>query len=330
MKAMVWTAYGGPEVLKLCEVEKPVPKDNEVLIKIHNTTVTAGDCEMRGLKFPLWMKLMIRLYAGILRPKRLTILGQEFAGEVESAGGDVTRFKPGDRVFGRTGFTMGAYAEYFCLPAAPKPGGAVLGSIPEEMSFQEAAGIPLGGLESLHFLGAANIQPGEKVLINGAGGSIGTAGIQLAKRYGAEVTAVDSCAKLDMLRSIGADHVIDYTQEDFTQNGKRYDVIFDVVGKSPFWASLRSLNENGRYLLANPSMWQSIRAKSAARKTRKTIFHTTASPTGPDLETLKGLIETEKLKTVIDRTFRLEEIADAHRYVESGQKQGNLIIIVTD
>lgn len=328
MKAVVWTAYGPPDVLKLKEVEKPAPKDDQVLIKIHATTVTAGDCEMRSLKMPLGLGSIIRIYAGIIRPKRITILGQELAGVVESVGKNVTRFKAGDRVFGRTGFTMGAYAEYICLPESPGDADGIITEMPSGMSFVEAAAVPLGGLESLHFLGKANIRKGEKVLINGAGGSIGTAGIQLAKYYGAEVTAVDRTEKLEMLRSIGSDYVIDYTQQDFTTSGNSYDVIFDVVGKSPFLGSIRALKENGRYLLANPKLVQMIRARSAARKSGKMIFHTTAVPTQADLGLLKELIETGYLKMVIDRHYQLAEMVEAHRYVESGQKKGNVVIPV--
>ncbi|UCF61852.1 MAG: NAD(P)-dependent alcohol dehydrogenase, partial [Anaerolineaceae bacterium] len=251
MKAIVWTEYGPPDVLQLQEVEKPAPKEDEVLIRIHATTVTAGDCEQRSLKLPISIQLIMRAYVGLKRPTRITILGMDVAGEIEAAGKNVKRFGEGDQVFAATGFVgMGTNAEYMCLPEEPDDG--ALACKPTNMTYAEAAAVPNGGLEALCFLRQGDIQSGQKVLINGAGGSIGTIAIQLAKYYGAEVTAVDSTGKLDMLRSIGADHVIDYTQEDFTQSGQTYDVIFDVVGKSPFSRSEGSLTQNGRYLTSNP------------------------------------------------------------------------------
>jgi NADPH:quinone reductase-like Zn-dependent oxidoreductase len=296
MKAIVWTRYGPPEVLQLQEVETPVPKDDQVRVRIRATTVTAGDCEVRGLNLPLWLRLPMRAYAGLRKPVRLTILGQEFAGEVESVGQRVTRFKVGDSVFGAPGFGLGCYAEYICLPEAG--GDAVLAEKPVNMTYEEAAAIPFGAMEALHFLRQARIEAGEHVLINGAGGSIGTFGVQLAKYYGAEVTAVDGSRKLDMLRSIGADRVIDYTQTDFTRSGETYDVIFDVIGKSSYTESMRSLEPNGRYVLAN-------------------------------LLFLKGLVEAGVIRTVIDRTYPLEQMVEAHRYVETGEKLGNLIITIS-
>lgn len=329
MKAIIWTKYGSPDALKLKEIENPAPKANEMLIKVHATTVTAGDCEARSLKFPLYLRLPMRLYAGFQKPKRITILGQEFSGEVESVGKDVTRFKKGGQVFGTTGFGSGTYAEYICLPEVPGDMGGALALKPSNMSFEEAAAVPTGGLEALHFLRKANIQPGHKVLVNGAGGSIGTIGVQLAKHYGAEVTAVDSIDKLDMLREIGADHVIDYTREDFTQSGRTYDVIFDVVGKSPFSRSVKALNENGYYLIANPKPSKMLRGVWVSRITSKKVFLDVANHKTEDLLHLKELIETGKIRTVIDRRYPLEETADAHRYVETGEKKGNVIITVT-
>jgi NADPH:quinone reductase-like Zn-dependent oxidoreductase len=235
MKAIIWTEYGPPEVLQLQEVEKPVPKNNEVLVRVYATTVTAGDCEMRRLKLPLGMSLPMRLYAGLRKPTRIKILGQELAGEIAAAGQEVRKFKPGDPVFAVLGIGGGAYAEYCCLPEEPGETGGVMAIKPSNLAYEEAAAIPLGGLEALHFLRKANIQSGEKVLINGAGGSIGTMGVQLARHFGAEVSAVDSSGKLDMLRSLGADEVVDYTREDVTQRGDRYDLVFDVPGNRPFF-----------------------------------------------------------------------------------------------
>jgi NADPH:quinone reductase-like Zn-dependent oxidoreductase len=323
MRAIVWTRYGPPEVLQLKEVPKPVPKDNEVLIKVHATTVTLGDCEMRNLKFSFLLRFLMRMFNGVTRPKRITILGQELAGEIESVGKDVKSFKKGDKIVASAGFNMGAYAEYNCLPEDN-----VMTIKPANMAFEEAAAIPLGGLESLHFLGRANIQKGERVLINGAGGSIGTAGIQLAKYYGAEVTGVDSGKKLEMLRSIGADHVVDYRKEDFTKRGETYDVIFDVVGKSPYSRSIKILRENGRYLLANPKGGQKLRGRLTSMSSSKKVISRTSSYEKDGLEFLKRLIEAGKLTTVIDRRYPLEQMVEAHRYVEAGGKKGNVIITV--
>jgi NADPH:quinone reductase-like Zn-dependent oxidoreductase len=328
MKAIVWTKYGPPDVLQLQEVEKPTPKDNEVLVKVHATTVTAGDCEMRSLKFPLWLSLPMRIYAGLRRPTRIKIIGQELAGEIEAVGQDVKLFKEGDQVFGSTGFGSGTYAEYICLPEEPGEMDGALASKPANMTYEEAATVSTGGLEALHFLRKGNIQSGQKVLINGAGGSIGTYGVQLAKYFGAEVTAVDSTGKLDMLRSIGADQVIDYTQEDFTKSGQTYDVIFDVVGKSSFSRSIRSLKENGFYLLANPRLSLMVRGGWTSKRSSKKVIFGAASHKTEDLIFLKELIEAGKIKSVIDRRYPLEQIAEAHRYVETGHKKGNVVITV--
>jgi NADPH:quinone reductase-like Zn-dependent oxidoreductase len=326
MKAVVTTKYGPPEVLQLQEVEKPSPKDNELLIKIYATTVTAGDCEMRSLDLPLGYQLMLRLGFGISRPRN-KIPGTELAGEIEAIGKDVKQFQVGDQVFGSAGLGLGANAEYICLPEKP---GEMEGGVaikPANMTYEEAATVPFGGRDSLHFLRLGNIQSGQKILINGAGGSIGTFAIQLAKHYGAEVTAVDSTAKLDMLRSLGADHVVDYTQEDLTKSGEIYDVIFDVVGKISFSRSEKSIGENGTYLLANP-VSQMVQALWTRMTSNKEVIMQTASGTIADLVFLRELIEAGKLRTVIDRAFPLEEIVEAHRYVEKGGKLGNVVITV--
>ena len=323
MKAVVWTKYGPPDVLQYREVEKPSPKHNEILVKIHATAVTAGDCEMRTLNFPPWIALPMRIYVGLGKPKRVTILGSYLAGEIETVGRDVRRFTVGDQIFGTTGLSCGGYAEYVCLPEegimAPKPSG---------MTYEEAAPVALGGLEALHFLRKAALRPGQTVLINGAGGTIGTYAVQLAKNYGAEVTGVDSTGKLEMLRSIGADHVIDYTVEDFTRSGRTYDVIFDVVLKSPFSRIIRSLKENGTYLMTNPTLSKMIRGAWISRTTSKKVNFEFTQPNTRDLIQLKELIEAGKLRTVIDRTFPLEDAVEAHRYIETGQKRGNIVMTI--
>jgi NADPH:quinone reductase-like Zn-dependent oxidoreductase len=327
VRAIVWTKYGPPEVLELREVEKPAPKDNEILIRIYATTVTAGDCEMRSLKFPWYFSLIMRFWRGLLRPRRDSILGTELAGEIEAVGKHVQRFKEGDQVFGSAGLGLGTNAQYICLPEEPGEMEGGVARKPANMTYEEAATVPFGGRDALHFLRKGNIQIGQKILINGAGGSIGTFAIQLAKYFGAEVTAVDSTGKLDMLRSIGADYVIDYTQEDFTEKSVTYDVIFDVVGKISFSRSDRVLKERGTYLLANP-LPQILQAQWTKMTSGKKVIMDPASGTVKDLVFLRGLIEAGTIKTVLDRTYPLERIAEAHRYVENGGKKGNVVITV--
>jgi NADPH:quinone reductase-like Zn-dependent oxidoreductase len=329
MKAIVWTKYGSPDVLQLKEIAKPIPKANEVLVKIYATTVTAGDCEARNLKMPILIRLPMRMYVGFRKPKRITILGQELAGEIEAIGKDVKRFRVGDQVFGTTGLGFGAYAEYICLPETSAMG--VLATKPAHMTYEEAAAVPTGGLEALHFLRKGNTLAsvrGEKVLIIGAGGSIGTFAVQLARYFGAEVTGVDSTSKLEMLRSIGADHVIDYTQEDFTRNGETYDVIFDVPGKSSYSRSIKSLKQNGRYLLANAGLSQMLRGPWTSMRSSKKVIFGAANQKTEDLIFLRDLFEAGQIKAVIDRCYPLEQIAEAHRYVEAGNKKGNVSITV--
>jgi len=322
MKAIVWTKYGPPDVLQLKEVEKPTPKENEVLIRIYAATVTAGDTEIRSLKFSFFMRLLMRLGFGFKGPKkRFSILGVELAGEIESVGKNVKLFKNGDQVFGTSKDYFGAYAEYICLP---EKGTIVIK--PANITYEEAAAVPVGGLEALHFLRKANIQSGQKVLINGAGGTIGTYAIQLAKYFGAEVTGVDSTRKLDMLRSIGADQVIDYTQEDFIKSGETYDVIFNVVGKSSFSGFINLLKKNGIYISANPKLSLIIRGLWTSMKSSKKVITGITKQSTEDLIFLKELIEAGKLKSVIDRRYPLEQTAEAHSYVETGQKIGNVVI----
>jgi NADPH:quinone reductase-like Zn-dependent oxidoreductase len=327
MKAVIWTKYGPPEVHQIREVEKPIPKDDEVLIRIYTTTVTAGDCEMRSLDVPFVMSLAFRAWIGILKPRKDTIPGTELAGEIEAVGKDVRSLKVGDQVFGAAGMTFGANAEYICLPEKPGDMEGGVAIKPANMTFEEAATVPFGGRDALHFLRLGKIQSGDKILINGAGGSIGTFAVQLAKILGAEVTAIDSAPKLEMLRSLGADHVIDYTKEDFTDRGETYDVIFDVVGKLTLSRTHKSLKPNGTYLLANPSS-QILQGLWTSWRSDKKVIMQTASGTISDLRYLRGLIEDGKIRTVIDRTYPLEQIVEAHRYVEAGGKLGNVVITV--
>jgi 2-desacetyl-2-hydroxyethyl bacteriochlorophyllide A dehydrogenase len=326
MKAIVWTKYGSPDGLQLREVEKPTPKDNEVLIKIHAVTASTPDTELRRLKLPLLFAIPMRFYFGFIKPTRVTILGTEFAGEIVSTGKEITRYQPGDQVYGYTGLGMGTYAEYICLSEKPSGLLGVMSKRPTNITYEEAAAVPFGGLEALHSLDRANIQRGQKVLIVGAGGCIGTYSVQLAKHYGAEVTGVDKPGKLEMLRSIGADHVIDYTQENFTKNGQKYDVILDTIGGSPFSGSIRSLQENGTYINANSGLFGGIRARWASKKGSKRILAWSADYTTENLLALKELIEAGAIKAVIDRQYPLEQIAEAHRYVDTGQKKGNVVI----
>ena len=322
MKAIVCTKYGSPDVLQLKDVEKPAPKDNEVMISIYAATVTVGDCEIRRFDMPIWLWLPARIGFGLRGPRK-KILGQDLAGKIESVGKDVKRFKKGDQVFARTGFSLGAYAEYICLSED-----GLIAIKPTNINFEEAATVPMGGLTALHYLRKGNIQRGHKILINGASGSIGTLAVQISKYFGAEVTGVCSTGNVDMVRSIGADHVIDYTKEDFTKSSETYDIIFDVVGKSSFSRSLRSLKKNGRYLLANPGLSQIIRGRFTSIRSSKKVIAGTLNEKIEDLIFLKDLIEADKIKTVIDRRYPLEQTSEAHRYVEKGHKKGNVVITI--
>ncbi|MCI0550238.1 MAG: NAD(P)-dependent alcohol dehydrogenase [Anaerolineae bacterium] len=329
MKAIIWTKYGSPDGLKLQEVETPTPKDDEALIRIHAATASRADTEFRRLKLPFLFAIPIRLYLGVIRPTRIKILGTEFAGEIVATGKNVKQYQTGDQVYGYTGLGMGTYAEYRCISEKPTEIAGVMSIRPTNISYEEAAA-PFGGLEALHSLDRANIQRGQKVLIVGAGGSIGTYSVQLAKHYGAEVTGVDSGGKLDMLHSIGADHVIDYTREDYTKNGQKYDVIMDTIGGSPFAGSIRSLNENGTYLNVNPKMIHRLQMGWNKAKSNKKILSWEAGYTTENLLRLKELIEAGTIKPVIDRIYPLEQIAEAHRYVETDQKKGNVVITMGD
>lgn len=325
MRAAVLTAYGPPDVLRLRDVPKPVPKDDEVLVRIRATTVSAADCELRRFDFAPWIWVPMRLAFGIHRPRR-RVLGQELAGDVDAVGRKVRSLRKGDRVFATTGIPLGAYAEYICLRENP-PTGAIA-TMPVNLGYAEAAAVPYGGGEALVFLRKADVRSGQRVLVNGAGGSFGTFAVQLAKILGAHVTAVDSAPKLEMLRALGADRVIDYAREDFTAGPETYDVIFDVVGGTPSGRMVRSLTENGWLLMANPGFLQIVRARWAARGSKRRASFTASTLAGEDLEYLRGLVEAGRLRPVVDRSFPPEQIVEAHRYAETGQKLGNIVVVI--
>lgn len=314
---MVYENYGPPEVLKLQKVPIPVPGDKEVRIRIHATAVSSGDWHMRKAD-----PFAVRLFAGLFKPRK-KILGFALAGEIESTGKSVQRFQVGDQVFGTTGMHFGAYAEYVCLPEA-----GILALKPGNITYEEAAAIPFGGNTALYFLKKANIQPGQKVLIYGASGAIGTAAVQLAKYFGAHVTGVCSTANVAMVQSLGADQVIDYTKTDFTQNGETYDVIFDTVGKSSFSGSLKSLKEKGCMLLAAAGPSQMIRGLWVSLSSSKKVVSGIMSETAEDMVFFKELIEAGHIQATIDRSYPLEQVAEAHHYVEKGHKKGNVVITV--
>lgn len=330
MKAMVITKYGPPEVLKLREVEKPVPKGNEVLIRVHATSVNYGDLVARNFKaisprtfnMPLLFWIFAKLYFGVRHPK-ITILGSEFAGEIEATGEKVTAFKPGDQVFGSAGQSMGAYAEYLCMPER-----GCLALKPANLRDDEAATVPYGAIMALALLRKAPIQPGHEVLINGASGAIGSAAVQLAKHAGATVTGVCSGPRVAIVESLGADKVIDYTQEDFTQRSETYDLIFDVLGKASFARSKRALKPNGIHLYASFKTKQLLQMLWTSVVGNKRVVCAIAPGSAEDLRAVKALIEAGKMTSIIDQRFPLECAAEAHRYVEEGRRKGPITITV--
>jgi len=320
MKAITYSSYGPPAVLTLSDVPAPVPGADEVLIRVRAVEATKSDCEMRSLQFPVaWLRLPMRLVLGVTRPKR-PILGMYFAGEIAAVGGAVRELAPGDQVFGATGLQLGAYAEYMTLPARE-----AIALKPSNMSFAEAAAVPLGGLNALHFMRRAAIRPGESVLVNGAGGSIGAHAVMIAKAMGAEVTAVDAPHKRDLVR-LGADHFIDYTREDFSALGKTWDVIFDMVTTSSYSACIRSLRPKGRYLSGNPRPEVMLRSVATNALTDKTVSFAFADESRAGLDTLRAMIERGEIKSIVDAVYPLSAAATAHERVEREQRIGAIVL----
>lgn len=323
MKAVIYTKYGPPDVLQLQEIEKPVPRENEILIKVHAAAVSAADYRIRGFVVPIGFWLPTRIALGLLGPKK-TILGAEVAGEIETIGKNVKLFKEGDQVFGIDGSGLGAYAQYVCRPED----GAVTIK-PANLTYEEAASIPHGALSALFFLrNKGNIQRGQKVLVNGASGAVGTAAVQLARHFGAEVTGVCSTANLEMVRSLGADKVIDYTREDFTKSGEIYDIIFDTVGTTSFSQCKRMLKQNGRYLLTVFAIPQIFQMLWTSMTGGKKVICAVASEKVEDLVFVRELVEAGEIKPVIDRRYNLEQIVEAHAYAEKGHKKGSVVVAV--
>lgn len=322
MKAILWTKYGPPDLLKLGEISKPIPTDDELLVRVHAATVMPGDCEMRRFEMHPLFWLPLRVYMGIFKPKR-PILGMELSGTIEATGENVTAFKKGDEIIADTGLRFGAYAEYTCINKKN-----AMALKPKNMSFEEAATIPTSGLNALHYMRNAQIEPGQKVLIKGAAGCFGTYAVQLAKHFGAEVTGVDHTNKIEILKGLGADYIIDYTKEDFTENGVKYDVIFDVVGNTSISKGMKSLTEDGRYILATPWVKRVIEGLWSASKSNKKFIFALAEYKNEDLQYFTDLIEKGIVKAVIDKNYKLEEMVEAHTYVEKGLKTGNVTVTI--
>ncbi len=323
MKAITYSNYGPPDVLELTTVEKPEPKDDEILVRVRAVEATKADVEMRSFKFAVkWFWLPLRIAFGLRKPRR-NILGGYFSGVVESFGKDVTGYSKGDPVFGAAGLRFGAYGEYVALPAS-----CTMVAMPDNMKFTEAAAVPLGGLNALHFMRLAKIEPGESVLINGAGGSIGAHAVQIAKSMGATVTAVDRSIKEDMLRRLGADRFIDYKKENFAAMGQTYDVIFDMVPGSSYSACIKALNSRGRYLCGNPRLSVMLRSVFTSRFTNKTARFAFARESRDELLALKAMIEAGEVVSIVDKVYPMDQAAEAHRRVETEQRLGAIVIVV--
>jgi NADPH:quinone reductase-like Zn-dependent oxidoreductase len=320
MKAIICTRYGSPDVLEVKEIPKPVPRDGEVLIKVLATTVTAGDWRVRSMEVPAGFGLLARLALGLRKPRQ-PILGTELAGEIEAVGKAVTRWKPGDQIFAFSDFGMGCHVEWKCMPED----GAVVAK-PANLTHEEAASLSFGGTTALAYLRKAKTKPGDRVLVNGASGGVGTAAVQLAKHFGAHVTGVASGGNLELVRSLGADAAIDYTKDDFTQNGETYDIIVDTAGTAPFSRSKRSLRTGGRLLQVLGSLPDLLRAPWISLTSDNKVIAGPQTSTPDDVRFLAGLAETGQLRPVIDRRYPFEQIADAHRYVDTGRKKGSVVI----
>lgn len=318
----MYTKYGPPDVLQLKEVKKPTPKENEILVKVKATTVTVADIRSRSFTVPLSVWLPARITLGFRRPKK-SILGLELSGEVESVGKDVTQFKEGDQVFAASQIGYGAYAEYKCLPE-----NGPVSIKPNNLSFEEAAAIPIGARTALFYLRKANIKSGQKVLVYGASGSVGSYAVQIAKYFGADVTGVCSTTNLELVKSLGANQVIDYAREDFSSKGETYDVIFEAVDKSSYSACMKSLKKDGTYINVTVPLPGVRMLWTKLTSSRKLILGQNSPENSEALNFLKELVETGKLKVVIDRYYAFEEIVEAHRYVEKGHKKGNVVITV--
>jgi len=321
VKAILYKKYGPPEVLTVGDFATPAPRENEVRIKVYAAEATKADCEMRAFKYPVkWFWLPLRLAIGVFAPRN-PILGGYLAGEIESLGAKVQNHKVGERVFACAKLGFGAYGEYICLPAD----GTIV-PLPNNLSFEQGAAVPLGGLNALHFLRKAKLKAGETVLINGAGGSIGNFAVQIAKSWGATVTVVDSAHKESVLRRIGADHFIDYEREDFTKNKIRYDVIFDMVPSSSYSACIASLKPHGRYVMGNPSMAKMLRSTLTGKVSNKQAMFAFAGETIEELQALKEMIEAEKISPTVDNIYSMTDAVAAHYRVQTEQRVGSVVI----